>query len=80
MICVCSTVAEELLIDFRELIGQHSGENLASALYDTLTLYGLQGRVSFEVIPDFCMLTPPAISLWPSTLTMHQTTTPWSST
>jgi hypothetical protein len=73
-------VAEELLIDFYELIGQHSGENLASAVYDTLTLYGLQGRVSFEVIPGFCMLTLLAIRLWPSMLTMPQTTTPWSST
>jgi hypothetical protein len=73
-------VAEELLIDFRELVGQHSGENLASALYDTITLYGLEGRVSFEVISGFHMLMLPAISLWLSMLTMPQTTTPWSST
>jgi hypothetical protein len=73
-------VAEELLIDFREPVGQHSGENLASALYDTITLYGLEGRVSFEVIPGFHMLMLPAISLWLSMPTMPQTTTPWLST
>ena len=28
-------VAEELLIDFRELIGEHSGENMAEAVWAT---------------------------------------------
>ena len=36
---------EELLIDFRELIGSHSGENMALAVWDTLKLYGLKGKV-----------------------------------
>lgn len=36
---------EELFIDFRELVGVHSGENLAHAVYDTLNTYGLKGRV-----------------------------------
>jgi len=40
-------ISEELLIDFRELVGEHSGENLAHAVYKTLNLYGLKGRVSF---------------------------------
>jgi len=39
-------VVEEVLIDFREIIGEHSGENLAHAVWETLELYGLQGRVS----------------------------------
>ena len=47
---IISTISEELLIDFRELVGEHSGENLAHAVYDTLNLYGLKGRVSFELI------------------------------
>jgi hypothetical protein len=38
-------IAEELLIDFRELVGEHSGENLAHAVYDTLDLYGLKGHI-----------------------------------
>jgi hypothetical protein len=38
-------LAEELLIDFRELIGEHSGENMAKAVWQTLELYGLLGRV-----------------------------------
>ncbi|KAF9002088.1 hypothetical protein BDQ17DRAFT_1177937, partial [Cyathus striatus] len=33
---------EELLIDFRELVGQHSGENLADAVWKTFELYGIQ--------------------------------------
>jgi hypothetical protein len=36
---------EELLIDFRELVGKHSGENLAEAVWQTMGLYGLRGRV-----------------------------------
>ena len=36
---------EELLIDFRELIGEHSGENLAEAVYDTLQLYDIKDKV-----------------------------------
>ena len=43
-------ISEELLIDFCELVGEHSGENLAHAVYDTLNLYGLKGHVSFELI------------------------------
>ena len=38
-------LAEELLIDFRELIGEHSGENMAEAIWQTMELYGLIGRV-----------------------------------
>lgn len=37
---------EELLIDFRELIGEHSGENMAEAVWATLEMYGLVGKVS----------------------------------
>ncbi|GLB44045.1 putative protein dimerization activity [Lyophyllum shimeji] len=36
---------EELLIDFRELVGEHSGENMAKVVWETLELYGLIGRV-----------------------------------
>jgi len=46
---VCSTIliiSEELLVDFHELVGEHLGENLAHAIYDTLNLYGLKGQVS----------------------------------
>jgi hypothetical protein len=37
--------AEELLIDFRELIGEHSGENMAEVVWETLKRYGLEKRV-----------------------------------
>ena len=37
---------EELLIDFRELIGEHTGENMAEAVWETLTRYDIQDRVS----------------------------------
>ena len=37
---------EELLIDFRELVGEHSGGNLAQAIYKTLDLYDLKSWVS----------------------------------
>jgi hypothetical protein len=41
---------EELLIDFCELLGEHSGENLAHAVYDTLNTYGLKGCVSLRFV------------------------------
>jgi len=43
---VPNLIIEELLIDFRELIGEHSGENLAEAVYETLQLYELKDKVS----------------------------------
>jgi hypothetical protein len=38
---VPNLITKELLIDFRELIREHSGENLAEAVYETLQLYEL---------------------------------------
>lgn len=37
---------EECLIDFRELLGQHTGENIAEAVWDTLCMFGIQGKVN----------------------------------
>ncbi len=37
---------EECLIDFHELIGEHSGENMANSVWETIELYGLKGQVS----------------------------------
>jgi hypothetical protein len=45
LLIVTRSVAEELLIDFRELIGEHSGENMADAVWETLIMYGIEGRV-----------------------------------
>ncbi|KAJ6541133.1 hypothetical protein B0H10DRAFT_1852529, partial [Mycena sp. CBHHK59/15] len=36
---------EEMLIDFHELVGEHSGENMAEAVWSTLSTYGIEGRV-----------------------------------
>ncbi|KAG1767937.1 hypothetical protein EDD22DRAFT_732641, partial [Suillus occidentalis] len=36
---------KELLIDFREIIGEHSGVNLAEAVWHTLEPYGLKSQV-----------------------------------
>ena len=36
---------EELLIDFHELMGEHSGENMAEAVWETLTKYGISDCV-----------------------------------
>ncbi|TFK40087.1 hypothetical protein BDQ12DRAFT_576977, partial [Crucibulum laeve] len=35
---------KELLINFCELIGKHSGENMADAVWKTLELYGLTSK------------------------------------
>jgi hypothetical protein len=37
--------AEELLIDFQELIGEHSGENMATSVWKTLETYNIQDKV-----------------------------------
>ncbi|KAG2151968.1 hypothetical protein BD769DRAFT_1296407, partial [Suillus cothurnatus] len=36
---------EELFINFREIIGEHSGANLAEAVWNTLELYGLKNWI-----------------------------------
>ncbi|KAF8202773.1 hypothetical protein K438DRAFT_584131 [Mycena galopus ATCC 62051] len=36
---------EDLLIDFRELVGEHSGENMADSIWKTVEFYGLEGKV-----------------------------------
>ena len=38
--------SEELLIDFWELVGTHTGENMAHTVFETMELFGLEGRVS----------------------------------
>ncbi len=37
-----------MLIDFRELLGEHSGDNMADAVWETLEIFGLIGRVSLS--------------------------------
>jgi len=41
-----SPFLDELLIDFRELVGPHSGKNMAEAVWATMELYGLVGKVN----------------------------------
>ncbi|CAA7257320.1 unnamed protein product [Cyclocybe aegerita] len=36
---------EELLINFKEIIREHSGENMVSMVWETLELYGLKGKI-----------------------------------
>ena len=40
--------AEELLIDFQELVGEHFGENMADAIWETLVCLGIQDRVCLQ--------------------------------
>ena len=41
---------EELFIDFQELIGQHSGENMAAIVWSTLETYDIQHKVCLNNI------------------------------
>ncbi|KAJ7588246.1 hypothetical protein C8J56DRAFT_725591, partial [Mycena floridula] len=43
---------EELLIDFQEILGKHSGENMVRIVWDTMTLYGLEGQVMAIVMDN----------------------------
>jgi hypothetical protein len=36
---------EEVLLDFQEIQGEHSGENLAHIVWNTIELYGLVNKV-----------------------------------
>ena len=45
-LCYPFNLLEETLIDFKELIGEHSGDNMADAVWDTLELYSLKDKVS----------------------------------
>lgn len=51
MFCV-----EELLIDFKELIGEHSGENMADVVWAVLKLYGITDKVSIASIMSVNLL------------------------
>ena len=39
-------LSEELLIDFKELIGEHSGENMADIIWGVLNLYRITDKVA----------------------------------
>ncbi|KAF4617983.1 hypothetical protein D9613_012957 [Agrocybe pediades] len=45
-------VLEELLIDFKELIGEHSGENMAATVWDTLQMYDITHKVMAFVMDN----------------------------
>ena len=47
---------EELLVDFQELIGQHSGENMATVIWSTLETYNIQDKVRLNNISLFVHL------------------------
>ncbi|KAJ6556719.1 hypothetical protein B0H10DRAFT_1847432, partial [Mycena sp. CBHHK59/15] len=43
---------EECLIDFCELIGEHSGENMAATVWETVETFGLVGRITAFVMDN----------------------------
>ena len=45
-VCLHFEVLGELLIGFQDLIGEHSGENMAEAVWETLKQYGTENWVS----------------------------------
>jgi hypothetical protein len=55
-LCFVNIPTEELLIDFREIQGEHTGENMAQTVWETMELYGLKGRVSSYTL-RFSLLT-----------------------
>jgi len=67
---------EELLIDFHEFMGAHSGENMAAVVWSTLELYGIENKVCqfpFEHYLHWLMF----LRLWRSWWIMQATMTPW---
>ncbi len=47
---------EELLIDFRELEGKHSGANMVEATWETLTCFGIKTQVCYEILKSWPIL------------------------
>lgn len=43
---ILTNILEECLIDFAELVSDHSGETMATTVWATLCKYGLQAKVS----------------------------------
>ncbi|PBK85247.1 hypothetical protein ARMGADRAFT_942238, partial [Armillaria gallica] len=43
---------EETLIDFWELLGEHSGDNMADAVWETLKVFGLIGQIMAFVMDN----------------------------
>lgn len=72
-------ITEEVVIDFKELVGEHSGENMAEVVWSTLKLYKIENKVRTIVmlwlLPQF--LTS-SISSWPLLWTTRRTMTPCS--
>jgi hypothetical protein len=48
MSCNSYCQTEECLIDFQEIVGQHSGENMAAEFWEALERFGLTGRVRVQ--------------------------------
>ena len=44
--CRPRLLLEEVLIDFREVVGSHSGANLGEGVWDTIRNYGLEEKVN----------------------------------
>ena len=75
---------EEVILDFREIVGEHSGENLAEVVWQTIAAYGLENKVCQNGIMRLDLrnaklraLSSRLFLLW---LTMHQTMIHWSRT
>lgn len=47
LIFITNNLLDELLIDFHEIVGEHLGENMAHAVWNTLELHGLVGWVNY---------------------------------
>jgi hypothetical protein len=45
----CENVIKELLIDFHQLEGEHSGANMVEATWDTLTCFGIKNQVGHKI-------------------------------
>lgn len=71
-----SQTVAELLIDFKEILGSHTGANMADIVWDTLEMYGLTGRVRdlFKPFVHSAHCNRSSL-LWP---TMQRATTPCS--
>lgn len=53
-VLICTT--EECLIDFRELVGEHSGENMANQVWESFCTYGIEEHMSLHNIPSFLQI------------------------
>lgn len=67
----------EVVLDFCEVVGEHSGENLADIVWRTIELYGLQNKVRLYLLKLLILMYRCHNRSRQLSVTMHQIMIQW---